>query len=320
MHRQKAPLYYLILLFFLSLGFGLTSWAESSSPTLETRNSLFVFRFQEKETTYMKKIMGQSVDLFQKITKDIGFKPIIPVVVIMASTQKAFNQFQPPNHPLPSWAIGVAYPSRNLMVIRSPRLLKGVQENTLTTFTHELTHLILAAGFKKQPIPRWLNEGMAMYASYEWRPSQDMVMGRAVLSGNLIPLDELTQAFGGKQHRVQLAYYQSYSLIHYLISNYGNQQFQELIRLLSLGQSFEDALQDSLLISSQTLEAEWKRYLKFRFNWIPLLTSTGVLWAFISLSLIGVYFVRKRRTKRILERWALEEAWEELMGKAPRSD
>ncbi len=310
MHRQKTPLYFLILFFFFSLGLGATSWAESPSPTIEIRNAFFIFQFHEKESFYMKKIMEHSEDLYKKITKDLGFIPIIPMGVIMASTQKAFNQFQPPKRPLPLWAIGVAYPSRNLMVIRSPRLFTGGQENPLTTFTHELTHLILASGFKKHAIPRWLNEGMAMYASYEWRPSQDMVMGRAVLSGNLIPLEQLTHAFRGTQQRVQLAYYQSYSLIHYLISNYGSHKFQELIRLLSQGQSFEDALQNSLLISSQTLEVQWKRYLKFRFNWIPVLTSTGVLWAFISLSLVGVYFVRKRRTKRILEKWALEEAWE----------
>ena len=320
MHRQKALLYTLILLFLLSLGIGSTSWAESPSPTLEIRNSFFIFRFQENESYYMKKIMAQSEELFKKITRDIGFKPPTPVVVIMASTQKAFNQFQAPQNPLPNWAIGVAYPSRNLMVLRSPRLFTGGQEHTLTTFTHELTHLILAAGFKNQPIPRWLNEGMAMYASYEWRPSQDMVMGRAVLSGNLIPLDELTQAFGAHQQRVRLAYYESYSLIHYLISSYGRKPFQDLILLLSKGQSFEDALQASLFISPHDLEAKWKRYLKFRFNWAPLLTSTGVLWAFISLSLIWVYFVRKRRAKKILEQWALEEAWEELEEKAPPSD
>ena len=310
MHRQKTPFYYLISVLLLSLTFGSTSWAESPSPMIEMRNSLFIFRFQENESYYMKKIMARSEELFRKITRDIGFKAPTPVVVIMASTQKEFNQFQAPGHPLPNWAIGVAYPSRSLMVLQSPRLHIGGQDKPLITFTHELTHLILASGFRQHPIPRWLNEGMAVYTSYEWSPFQDMVMGRATLSGNLIPLNELTQAFGGKQHRVQLAYYQSYSLIHYIISNYGRQPFQELIRLLSLGQPFEDAIRRSLKISPQTLETQWKRYLKFRFNWIPLLTSTGVLWTLISLSLIGVYFIRKRRTKRILERWALEETLE----------
>ncbi|HEX9756343.1 MAG TPA: peptidase MA family metallohydrolase [Nitrospiria bacterium] len=255
--------------------------------------------------------MEQSETLLKKITQDIGFTPGNPIGVIMASSESEFNQFQPSNRPLPSWAVGVAYPSGNVMVIRSPRLIQGNLKDTIKTFTHELCHLVLASGFEGRPIPRWLNEGLAMYESYEWRPSQDVLMARAVLSGTLIPLEDLTQAFGGNHFDVQKAYFQSYSLVHYLLSTYGPSRFRHFVLLLSKGKSFEQALQNAFDITPQAFETKWKRYLAFRFNWVPLLTSTGVLWGLITVSLIGIYFVRKRKNKEILKEWAEQEERED---------
>jgi hypothetical protein len=272
----------------------------------------FSFRFHKQDQPYMNQVMGESEGLYEKIIQDIGSAPTKPIGVVMAFTEEEFNRFQPEGHPLPQWAVGVAYPELNLMVIRSPRLVAGNQEDPIKTFTHELSHLILATEFGGRPIPRWLNEGLAMYESYEWHPSQDLLMARAVLSGQLIPLGELIQAFGGEGFEVRQAYLESYSLVNYLISTYGRGDFHRFVRQLARGQSFEQALQETFLLSPQTFEAQWKRHLKFRFNWIPFLTSTALLWFLISFSLFGVYLIRKRKTRRILQEWKREE---ELEGK-----
>ena len=285
--------------------------AESDPSVIQVRSRHFFFRFHEQDRFYMDRIITRSEVLYEKITQDIGFAPTEPIGVIIAFTEEEFNQFQPEGDRLPQWAVGVAYSDLNLMVIRSPRLVAGTQENPLETFTHELSHLILASQFGKHPIPRWLNEGLAMYEAYEWHPSQELLMARAVLSGRLISLDPLTQAFGGEGFEIQQAYLQSYSLVNHLISTYGREDFHSFVLRLARGQSFEQALQETFLLSPQTFEAKWKQYLRLRFNWIPVLTSTAVLWFLISSPLFGIYLIRKRKNRRILQKWSREEQREE---------
>jgi len=259
----------------------------------------------------MNPIIARAEALYEKITQDIGFAPTELIGVTMAFTEAEFNQFQQEGDRLPQWAVGVAYPALNLMVIRSPRLVAGTQENPLKTFIHELSHLILASQFGRHPIPRWLNEGLAMYEAYEWHPSQDLLMARAVLSGQLISLDKLTKAFGGEGFEIHQAYFQSYSLVNYLISTYGRQDFHSFVLRLSRGQPFEQALQETFPLSPQSFETKWKRHLRLRFNWIPILTSTAVLWFLIASSLFGIYLIRKRKNRRILRKWSREDQWEE---------
>lgn len=285
--------------------------AGSDPSVIQVSSRHFFFRFHEQDQFYMDRTIVRAEALYEKIAQDIGFVPTEPIGVIMAYTEEEFNQFQPEGDRLPQWAVGVAYPDLNLMVIRSPRLVAGTQENPLETFTHELSHLILARQFGKYPIPRWLNEGLAMYEAYEWSPSQDLLMARAVLSERLISLDQLTQVFGGESFEIQLAYLQSYSLVNYLISTYGREDFHSFVLQLAGGQPFEQALQETFLLSPQSFEDGWKRYLRLRFNWIPILTSTAALWFLISSSLFGIYLIRKRKNRRILQEWIREEQREE---------
>jgi hypothetical protein len=285
--------------------------AGSDLSVIQVSSRHFFFRFHEQDQFYMDRIIAKAETLYEKIAQDIGFVATEPIGVIMATTEEEFNQFQPEGDRLPQWAVGVAYPDLNLMVIRSPRLVAGTQENPLETFTHELSHLILARQFGKYPIPRWLNEGLAMYEAYEWSPSQDLLMARAVLSERLISLDQLTQVFGGESFEIQLAYLQSYSLVNYLISTYGREDFHSFVLRLAGGRPFEQALQETFFLSPQTFEDRWKRYLRLRFNWIPILTSTAAIWFLISSSLFGIYLIRKRKNRRILQEWSREEQREE---------
>jgi len=285
--------------------------AESNPSVIQVNSRHFFFRFHQQDQFYMNPIIARAEALYEKITQDIGFAPTELIGVTMAFTEAEFNQFQQEGDRLPQWAVGVAYPALNLMVIRSPRLVAGTQENPFKTFTHELSHLILASQFGRHPIPRWLNEGLAMYEAYEWHPSQDLLMARAVLSGRLISLDQLTKAFGGEGSEIQQAYFQSYSLVNYLISTYGRQDFHSFVLRLSRGQPFEQALQETFPLSPQSFETKWKRHLRLRFNWIPILTSTAVLWFLIASSLFGIYLIRKRKNRRILRKWSREDQWEE---------
>lgn len=268
----------------------------------------FAFEAHPQDSLYLEAIRREADRLWTQITEDIGARPPGKITVLIAFSEEEFNRFQPENRPLPQWAVGVAYPARNAMVLRSPRLVPGHEEDLVEVFTHELTHLVLAERFGDHAVPRWLNEGLAMYEAYEWRPAQDVQMGKYVLSDQLIPLEELTQAFSRDAYGVRQAYLQSYSLVNHILSEYGRPAFHGLIERLSRGEAFEQAAPVALGVSLEELEAEWRRHLRFRYNLIPFLTSSTLLWVLITLVLTATYVQRKRRARKVLAQWAEEEA------------
>ena len=52
----------------------------------------------------------------------------------------------------------------------------------------------------------------------------------------------------------------------------------------------------------------WEQYIRVRFNWIPIITGGGALWFAASFVLLMGYMLKRRRARRILQKWELEEA------------
>ena len=146
-----------------------------------------------------------------------------------------------------------------------------------------------------------------MYESYEWHPSQDILMAKYVLSGQLFPLQDLNHVFEADPFEVRQAYLQSYSLVNFMISTYGREAFHQLIKQLSQGEPFGQAIEEVFRVSPLEFEAHWMKQIRFRYTWIPLLTSSTALWLLIIAVLTGAYIQRKIRAQKILERWAEEE-------------
>jgi hypothetical protein len=55
------------------------------------------------------------------------------------------------------------------------------------------------------------------------------------------------------------------------------------------------------------LERRWKEELRRRFSWIPIVTSFFSLWFLATLLFLLSYWLKRRKTKLIREKWELEE-------------
>ena len=111
-------------------------------------------------------------------------------------------------------------------------------------------------------MPRWLDEGLAMYESREWDLSRVSTMTRAVLSDSLIPLSEITSSFPQEADRAELAYAESFYLISFLISQYGKENFHRFIKEYSGGKELKEVLMGVYGIRWEELEKRWRNYLK----------------------------------------------------------
>lgn len=157
----------------------------------------------------------------------------------------------------------VASAINDKIMLRSPRFLP-VSRNLERILAHEYTHLVLHRLIKEQ-IPVWLNEGMADFFSQErLSPHQEKRLKEAFLTNNLIPISRLEKSWKGlKDDQLSLAYAQAYSLVDYLVSEFGWSRLGKLLLELSPGKEIELALSSSLGISYSRLENDWHRHLAY---------------------------------------------------------
>jgi hypothetical protein len=228
-------------------------------------------------------------------------------VVVISPTIEQFQKDQPGGTWLPLWAAGVAYPERNLIILRSPRSVKKSRINLREIFIHEYSHIAIGRALKGEAVPVWLSEGLAMYQSREWNFSRHAVLTRAVLTGQLIPLRVLTRSFPADEGDAELAYAQSFIFIAFIINKIGRDAFHRFIRHYSQGGNLESSLRRATGMSLDDLEEKWLFYLKMRTSWFPIIMSATSLWFIASLIFVYGYF-RKRRASRLkLRQWEEEE-------------
>jgi hypothetical protein len=276
----------------------------SDSITITTPH--FAFSFQSRDERMIRGLIEEAEQLRQEITTDIGLDVEGITKVYLAPSLSMYQALQPGGK-IQAWSAAVAYPGQNLIIILSPRAIKRGHMDLGTIFKHEFSHILLGRAFQGSGgIPHWLHEGVAMYESREWDFRRVSTITQAVLTDTLIPLSEITQHFPQKEDRAELAYCQSFYLISFLIHEYGRQPFHRFIREYSRGNPLNQVLMDTYGMGLDQLEERWRRYLKMRFSWIPIITSATALWFFLTLLFILAYGKKRRAKRQLYEQWDKE--------------
>lgn len=124
---------------------------------------------------------------------------------------------------------------------------------------HELTHLVFdtAANNPYHFPPRWLNEGLAVYLSQGYDPSDRRAVESAAGAGMLIPLDGLTGQFPTSFERFSLAYAESVSAVDFLIRTHGRDPLVSLIRSYAEGRTDEEAFSAALGLDMSAFGTAW---------------------------------------------------------------
>lgn len=276
-------------------------------PAYETlKTPYFDFFFTPGDRAAVEVLARDSSAIADGVMSDLGVG-LTRKISVYIPDRGGFQKAQPAHAPMPDTVIGTAYDHLSLMVLKSPRAIRSSRVQLEKTFIHELTHILLGQAFSGHaPVPRWLNEGIALYLAREWEIDRVFAMTHAVLTGSLIPLVELTHAFPEDREKRERAYCQSFYLIAFLISQHGTEQFRNFIRLYSQEKVLEDVLITIYGMNLYELERRWHRMLKMRFSWIPLITSSLTLWFIMSVIFLWSYLRKKRNARLTVQRWEEE--------------
>ena len=148
--------------------------------------------------------------------------------------------------------LGVALDDHTLIVLGSHRDVK-------LTVAHELSHIVvgLATDNPYTPLPRWLDEGLAMYAEGELPRGNQRALEQAIGDDALLSIQTLT-SYSGLADEVDLFYGEAYSIVEFMLDTYDREAMRDLLGQFAEGKRQEDALQTVLGFGLDELDLQWR--------------------------------------------------------------
>jgi hypothetical protein len=162
-----------------------------------------------------------------------------PVDLFVYATEEAMRSAISPNR---ENVAGQAHPSIDTMFVHiAPGQPTGGE--TAALVAHELTHLVMKEATENPytGVPRWIDEGVAVYLSEGYNLSWRAPVEAAVRNRSLIPLDGLRGLFPTSYDQFLLAYGESTAAIDFFTRTYDEPTLWALIGSYKNGLSDDEA-------------------------------------------------------------------------------
>jgi len=236
---------------------------------------------------------GTKADLERIFGWKLDFKASIILVKDRAKFQRMAES------PL---TVAFAVPSRNLIVVDHSKMHINPL-NLGSILKHELCHLLLHHHIKGVALPRWLDEGIAQWASDGisdiLMDQKRSLLNKATFRNRLIPLHALTNGFPPDNESLSLAYEESKSFVTYIISKSGKEGILTVLNYMRQGEDVESAFLKALSIPLGALEKKWHRSLRQRVTWFTYISYHLYEILFSVAALMTIYaFIRVIIRKR----------------------
>jgi hypothetical protein len=138
------------------------------------------------------------------------------------------------------------------------------QNRLKTDINHEVVHLVIYADLSGNRIPGWFGEGTALWMAGEHDPTLTKTLYQAIQAEETLPLSALcATSFSGLPARdAALSYAQSLSLVEFIVTRYGSSSLTRLMDAYRLGNECQESLTTVLETSADSLQFEWKTYVR----------------------------------------------------------
>lgn len=246
-----------------------------------------------------------------QLTARLGEQVLQRVSVYVARTPGEMATLAPDGAPFPKYAAGVAYGQIGLVLLSINPVHPNDDHDLGEIFRHELAHVALHDAVNGHPVPRWFNEGFAVFASGESSFVRLHTLWTATLANNLIPLRKLDRTFPANEVDASVAYAESADVVRYLLRQQDRHRFVAMIQRMKSGEGFQHAMESAYDMDIANLEYDWRQDVAKRYTFWPVFFSGGAIWMGVVGLVIWSWKRRRRRDKATLERWAKEEAAED---------
>jgi hypothetical protein len=240
---------------------------------------------------------------FDNIAEFLGIGETEPAihVILTAENSELARRVVP-------WISGFAVGESNLVVLfpaRSP----GYPDDTLEdVLRHEVAHVLISRAAAGRPVPRWFNEGLAMEVERARRFQDQTQLFYQLVTGGETDLPQLDRLFSGGENDQTRAYALAGALVHDLLQRHGPAVCREILMHMHGGVPFDTAFADVTGVTPSHAESEFWQHQRIWTSWVPIITSSTILWLAVTLLALAAIYVRRRRNRQIEEQWEEEES------------
>jgi hypothetical protein len=211
---------------------------------------------------FARELMSAAQQALERLAEDTGASLEEPAeLYIYASAADLQGAMVYPQE----WTGGVAFTRYSIMAI-------GIAPSDIewgkTTIAHELTHLVIHQMTLNpyNDLPIWLDEGLAMYNEGPPDPAFTNFLIQAIAKNSLISVQSLSSPFSAYAAEAYLSYAESYSLLEYLITTYGQGRMLELLNVFRQGSSYDGALEKVYGFDMDGLNGLWRDYVTKKYQ------------------------------------------------------
>ncbi|HJO82733.1 MAG TPA: peptidase MA family metallohydrolase [SAR202 cluster bacterium] len=168
---------------------------------------------------------------------------------------------------------------------------------------HELTHLFVdeVIGSPLAKMPSWLGEGLAMYFE-NGAAGRNSTVSNAASNGSLLPLHGMG-AVPGRPSEVRQFYAQAWSVVDFMIEDFGDERMSHLLRSIDEGDTIGEATFGAYGLTIDQLDAAWRSQINPRPSFTTIVDpgtfGTSVIIAgamVVAATAVTVKWLRRDRT------------------------
>lgn len=251
---------------------------ETSWETVEFSDNRYNWnRLQEGNITlywyrggaaFSRELMDTAKIALERLHSDTGaqLEQAVDIYIYGSSTELRDAFISPQD-----WMGGVAFTEFGIVAI-------GIAPEDLSwgksAMIHELAHLVTyqMTSNPYNTIPTWLTEGLSMYAEDDIDIVFTESLEKAIKKDELISVQTLSSNFPVNITEAYLSYAESYSVVNFLIVNYGRDKMQQLLNTFKHGSTYDNALKEVYGFDTFGLDNEWRASLGLEPRIHPSLT------------------------------------------------
>ena len=209
----------------------------------------------------------------------------------------------------PKWMAGYAESHKSTIVLFTDRTLSYPNDSLNELFLHEIAHILAHRAAGEQPLPRWFDEGIAMMAARTWDLEDRARLVWAMVSTTETSLHEVNTLFTQDAPAVRRAYVLAHAFTLDLLEHTHGDVPQRILAKIKQGLPFPDAFaQTTFMTLSQAEEEFWNRQTLWN-RWLPVATSSGMVWLAITFLAFWAYSKQRKKTAAIQKQWR-EDDWD----------
>jgi hypothetical protein len=230
--------------------------------TLE--NERLTLYWYEGDEEFSQNLYNRANASLDTLEEDLGVMLEEPIKIFIYADHTDFMDAYFPSGQ--EWAGGAAFDENGVVMMTVEP--DQPEWGTIIT-THEMTHLVIHRATDNfftgdLTLPRWLDEGIAVYTSGELQTRLDFqqALSDALENDRLFTLRTLSSPFSSDSDEAVLAYAQSGAVVNYIVDTYGPQAVAQLLEALSEGALYDEALEQAIGLDTIGLDNAFRESMK----------------------------------------------------------